>query len=188
MEIDLIKLRTRSSDAGHISFEIIIPKRAQRGLRCLEEKRKHKPRRRVALMMQSTTPEKTAEILVLAFTILGIIISFYIYLKGPKITRSVICETFCNHPEVLLLISILIMTLILGWLVAIVTGILTQLPVTQYSQMMVAIGLLLTALTLAYTTCPYYCPKQPLQCPNARPERPSSQTDKNTPSTRLENK
>lgn len=113
-------------------------------------------------------------LLIMIILIIGIKKSIEIYNKNPEEARKRVCNRYCNSPNHLLAIITLIQTISAIIIFLALLGIVTILPTTKISILLVAVGFILAEVTLVYTTCPYYCSKQSTQqpCPNNILEKP----------------
>ena len=96
--------------------------------------------------------------------ITSILIEIYYFKSGSEKTRALICREFCSNPHILLIVANISMVVLIGGLAMILILFLEEkIPPKEIGQTLTAIGILLTAIAVTYTTCPYYCPKQPTQ-------------------------
>ncbi len=94
-------------------------------------------------------------ITIIGFLILIIMVFYYWLFAGPKKAREDLCYHYCNNPGLLIAFNGAATLLLVGVFFAVLFG----NPQPQYTLGIATIGILLTSLSIIYTTCPYYCPR-----------------------------
>ncbi|MEB3759260.1 MAG: hypothetical protein GSR81_00235 [Desulfurococcales archaeon] len=127
--------------------------------------------------------QKMIPIIIILFTS-GALYVIFRY-SDPERGRNLLCKHFCNYPNTPMAIIISLSGLLLSSIVLLFSAIITRKDVPLSNTTIeivpnttnvtivinnagsnvdmfaiVVLGLLLTALTMIYTTCPYYCPRE----------------------------